>query len=433
MKARHVVVISADAMVFEDLSVLSELYALEPIWKDTARVERVRSIYPSITYPCHTTMMTGVYPERHGIVNNESEVMCEKSSPWQFERSLVQASTVFDAAHAAGLKTAAVFWPVTGNDPSIDYLINEYWPQHGESSEDCFRESGSSEEVIEKIVRPNLSILENRHRRHPFCDEFIFRCACDMLRSFKPNLLMIHPANIDEYRHDTGLFTRKVESGIHETNLWLHELIKAAEDAGILAETDFFLISDHGQMEIRRSVALNVLLREAGLIDVDEQGKIVSWSAFAKSAAMSAQVYLKDPEDEALRDRVYRVLCDIRDRETYGVSRVFTAAEARTEQHLAGRFSFVLETDNYTTFSNDWEKPLIKPLDNRSYRFGRATHGYLPEKGPQPTLVCFGPDMKKGALVPFARLVDEAPTIAHALGLTMDDVDGRVLYELFEE
>ena len=433
MKNRHVVVISADAMVFEDIELLSKLYALESVWDRTARVERVQSIYPSVTYPCHCTMMTGVYPDKHGIVNNEQSIMCEKSSTWQFERSLVKARSVFDVAKENGLSTAAVFWPVTGNDKNIDYLINEYWPQHGESSEQCFRDSGSSEEVIEKIVRPNLKVLENRHRVHPFCDEFIMRCACDMLVNFKPNLLMIHPANIDSYRHGTGLFTSKVESALHETNLWLHMLLKAADDAGILEDTDFFLVSDHGQMEIRRSVAFNVLLAENGLIDVAEDGSIRSWTAFAKSSGMSSQIYLRNPDSEEDRARTKEVLDRLLASETAGISEVFTEQEAREKHHLGGDFAFVVETDNYTTFSNDWERPLIKPLDNRNYRFGRATHGYLPHKGPQPTLVAFGPHIKPGVVVKNALLVDEAPTFAHALGLEMTDTDGRCLKELFTD
>ena len=297
MKDRHVVVVSVDAMVYEDLETLSKLYTFEEIWDQTARVDRVRSVYPTITYPCHSTMMTGVYPETHGIVNNEKPIVCERSSQWQHMRDMVHAKSIFDYAKEAGLTTGAVFWPVTGNDKNIDYLVDEYWPQHGESSEQCFRDSGSSEEVMQKVVLPNLKIIENRHRKHPWCDAFVMQCACDMLATFKPNLLMVHPANVDAYRHQTGLFTQKVETGLHETNLWMAQLIKAADDAGILDKTDFFIVSDHGQQAIRRCIALNVLLAEKGLIDVAEDGSIRDWTAFAKSGGLSALVYLKNPDN----------------------------------------------------------------------------------------------------------------------------------------
>lgn len=217
MSDRHVVVISVDAMVYEDLELLSRLYSLAPLWPQTAHVNHVRSVYPTITYPCHATMMTGVYPDRHGVVNNELPVMCTESCAWQHMRESVKVPTIFDAAKRHGLTTAAVYWPVTGRDSSIDYLIDEYWPQNGESTEQAFRDAGSSEEVLEKIIRPNLKLLENRHRQHPWADAFVMRCAADILREFQPNLLMVHPANVDAARHQSGLFSTLVDSALYDT------------------------------------------------------------------------------------------------------------------------------------------------------------------------------------------------------------------------
>ncbi|HML49545.1 MAG TPA: alkaline phosphatase family protein, partial [Clostridia bacterium] len=161
---RHVIVISEDAMVFEDLKTLQTLPNFGKIWHRTARVNCVRSVYPTITYPCHASMMTGVYPDRHGVVNNEQPILCCKQAPWLHFRGAVKAPTIFDYAKAKGLTTAAVFWPVTGNDPSIDYLVDEYWPQSAaETTRECFRNSGSSDEVMERVVDPNVHLLENRN------------------------------------------------------------------------------------------------------------------------------------------------------------------------------------------------------------------------------------------------------------------------------
>ena len=431
MKDRHVVVLSVDALVYEDLEILSKLYTFEEIWPKTARVNKVRSVYPTITYPCHTTMRTGVYPDRHGIVNNEKPEVCVRGSLWQHMHESVKAKSIFEYAKEQGLTTAAVCWPVTGNDPNIDYQVCEYWPQFGESTVQCFRDSGSSEEVIEKVVKPNSKLIENRHRMHPWCDEFFMQCACDMLREFKPNLLMIHNGNVDAYRHETGLFTSKVETSLHENNLWFCHLLKAADDAGILDKTDFFIVSDHGQLEIRRCVSMNVLFAERGLIDVDEEGNITDYVAFSKSGGLSSLIYLKNPDNAEDVAKTKAVLEQLKAEEAYGIGEIFTEEEARTKHHLGGDFSFVIETDGYTTFANEWQRPLVQPLDNRNYRFGRATHGHLPEKGPQPTLIAFGPHIKPGVVLENANLVDEAPTFAHALGFEMEDVDGRCLVELF--
>lgn len=430
MRDRHVVVVSVDAMVYEDLALFSKLYAMEQVWDKTARVNRVRSIYPTITYPCHCTMMTGMYPDKHGVVNNEQPVMCAENSHWQHMRESVKTATIFDAAKKNGMTTAAVFWPVTGNDPSIDYLIDEYWPQNGETTKQAFLDSGSSAEVVEKIIIPNIQLLENKHRQHPLADAFVMRCAADILREFKPNLLMIHPANVDAARHQSGLFSPLVDSALHDTNLWLYELFQAAKDAGIYEQTDFFIVSDHGQMEIRRSIALNALLAEYGLIHVSEEGKITEWTAFAKSGGLSALVYLKDPEDVRARIKTEEVLRILRDGGLCGISDILTEEQARKRYHLGGEFAFVVETDGWTSFSNSWTKPVVRALDNRDFRYGRATHGHQPEKGPQPTLIAFGPHIKSGTVLESANLVDEAPTFARVLGVTMENTDGQSLDKL---
>ena len=154
-----VIVMSADALVSDDLVRLKEMPNYKKYLAGGSEITQVQSIYPTITYPCHTTMITGVYPDKHGIVNNTTPAPGQKSAPWQFFRSAAKGSNLFEAAKDHGLTTASVFWPVTGKDAAIDYLIDEYWPQQGESSEQCFRDSGSSEEVIEKIIRPNLKLL----------------------------------------------------------------------------------------------------------------------------------------------------------------------------------------------------------------------------------------------------------------------------------
>ena len=428
--SRYVIVISEDAMVYEDLETLRRLPNFGQIWDQCARVNRVRSVYPTITYPAHATMMTGVYPDRHGIVNNEVSTIGEIGSAWEWFADTLRAPTVFDAAKRAGLSTAAVFWPVTGNHPAIDYLIDEYWPQrHGETSREAFLASGTTEEVARQIVDPNLHLLVDR--AHPEADAFVHACACAMIREYRPNLLMLHPANIDAYRHETGVFSDKVTHALHEIDAWLGDILRATKNAGIYDDTDFFIVSDHGQMNVQRSIALNALLREAGLIETDSDGNFRDYTAFVKSCALSAQVYLKDPSDAEAYNRVYALLRHWCDEGIYGISRVYTAREAREEEHLAGGFSFVLESDGFTTFSNDWNRPLVRPLTNADYRFGRATHGYQPDKGPQPTLLAFGPDIQPGAVIDRAALVDEAPTFARALGVPMPDTDGRALTALF--
>ncbi|MCQ2454369.1 MAG: alkaline phosphatase family protein [Clostridia bacterium] len=430
-KAKHLIVISEDAMVYEDLETLRTLPAFGSIWDKIAMVKRVRSVYPTITYPNHTAMRTGCYCGKHGVINNEQTILGEVSSNWEFFNSSVKVEDIFDAAKKAGYTTAGVFWPVTGNHKSIDYLVDEYWPQNPEqTTEECFAESGSSPEVIEKIIKPNKHFVEGRHRKHPWADQFVFGCACDIIREFKPNLLMIHPANVDGYRHQTGVYSAKVTHGLHECDLWLSDILKAVKDAGLEDDTNIFVISDHGQINITRSISINAVFADRGLINVDKDGNIVDYTAMIKSTGASAQVYLKNPDCKEDYDKTLAVLNSLVEDGVYGISRVYTAEEAREEEGLYGKFSFVIETDGYTSFTNDWRRPYVRPIDPSDYKFGHGTHGHMPDLGPQPTLIAFGPDIKVGAVVERRPIVDEAPTYAKILGVEMPDADGKAIDEI---
>ena len=429
-KAKYAVVISEDAMVYEDLAVLKELPAFGSVWNQAAIIKKNRSIYPTITYPCHTTMRTGCYPDRHGVINNEQTILEEVKSKWEHFNDIVKVPDIFDRAKEHGLTTAAVYWPVTGCHPHIDWLIDEYWPQEpGEDEAECYRDAGSSDEAMD-IVRRNIHHLRRHMRKHPWGEKFINACACDIIERHRPNLLMIHPANVDGYRHDTGIFSDKVIHGLHECDIWLGDIFQALENAGIRDQTNIFIVSDHGQIDVRGNVLPNVLLRRAGLIDVNEDGSVRDYRAMCKSTGASCQVWLKDPSDEAVRAETLRVLEAAQREGAYGIERVMTVEETEKEEHLSGGFSFVLETNGTYSFGNDWREPVIRPIDLTDYKLAHGTHGHLPDKGPQPCLMAFGPDIRPGVTVEEAGIVDIAPTVAASLGFDMPDVDGRVIHEI---
>lgn len=112
------------------------------------------------------------------------------------------------------MATGNLPWPVCGRHPNIDYLIAEYWSQWpGGTPLDAYKRSGSSDQVME-VIKKNLHALVEK--THPMCDEFHILCACDMIRRWKPDLMMVHLANLDDYRHENGVFNRRVTEGIRE-------------------------------------------------------------------------------------------------------------------------------------------------------------------------------------------------------------------------
>ena len=430
---RKLIVISADAMVDEDLKLLKELPNYRSIAHKVSMVEHVRTIYPTVTYPAHTSMRTGCYPDRHGVISNEELTIGAAEQPWcWFDRARSKDTPdIFEVAKAAGLTTAGVFWPVTGGHKAIDYLIDEYWPQNSEQTlEEAFREAGSSEEVIEKVIRPNIQ--GDRMQVHPASEEMGTRFVTAMIREFQPDLLLYHPANIDGMRHRYGLFNEHVDQAVRDTDRWLGDIIQATRDAGVYEETNFILMSDHGQMNVNRVVNINVLLADAGLIRLDAQGNVVDWDAFSHSAGMMTYVFLKKGADAVLHARVHQLLEHLAAEGVYGVSQVFTREEIQEKERLSGEFAFALETDGYTTFGQRVTRPIVSNYDTTDYRYGHATHGYLPDRGPQPVFLAWGPDVKPGVVLDRRPIVDAPCTMAALLGLEMPEADGKPIAEFLK-
>ena len=426
---KRVFVFSADALVYEDLAYLRTLPNFRKYLAGGVEIKAVKSVYPTVTYPAHVSIATGTWPVKHGVATgNQVFTPGVLSPPWNWFHDAVKVRDIFDAAKSGGYSTAAVAWPATGNHPSIDYLIDEYWTQgKDDTMEAAFTRAGSSPDMLKIIGKYFGNMVE---RQHPSLDYFIMSCTKDIISKYKPEFFMIHPANIDGARHHYGIFNEKVNTAIEETDRWIGEIMAAMEDAGIREETNFFLISDHGQMDISRVINVNVLLADYGFIRIDENGNFIDWDAYCLSCGMSAVVFLKNPDDCRLYQKVNTILRYLCEEGVYGISRVYTENEARVQEHLGGSFSFVLETDGYTSFGDDWRRPIVKNFDFTDYRYGRATHGYHPDKGPQPVLVAKGPALRNGVVLEKARLIDEAPTLARLMGVELPDTDGVCINEI---
>ena len=219
-----VLVVSSDAMVGEDLEYYKTTSSYKRLFEGGAQVLKVDSIYPSLTLPAHVTMMTGMYPDRHGVLSNTLLTPGTDPAPWHWEYGPIRCDTIFRALKQAGKTMAAVFWPVTGSNPDIDWLIADNWPYgEGDTLEKAFERTGSSPEVMEIVAR-HKHVYEHCQQKHPERDEFGIRCAADILREMKPDFMLLHPANIDAVRHTHGIFGPHISQAVDEFDRWMNLL-----------------------------------------------------------------------------------------------------------------------------------------------------------------------------------------------------------------
>ena len=426
---KHLVVVSFDAMVTEDLDLLKDKPVFSRFLTEGSRVNRIRTIYPSLTYPAHTSMLTGTRCGRHGVVNNEPSEVGNLKCDWYWFHDPVRIPDIHDAAKKAGLVTASVFWPVTGGHPGIDHLVAEYWAQGpSDTLEKAYRRAGTSDDVFENVVRPVEKTMSSWEPESS--DEGKVTMACAMIRRYRPNLLTVHRGQIDSFRHRYGVFNDKVAAGVLRSDNYMKSIMDACKDAGIYEDTDFVICSDHGQINYTRKMNLNALFVKEGLIELDDKGAIRSWKAWAKSANFSAQIYLSDPSDKALYEKVRTVLEGAVSAGNMGIGRLLSASEAKEQYGLYGDFSFVIESDESTLFFSRWTEPLFADAEPAAEGYQRASHGHDPAVGPQPVFIGLGPSFRSGVVIPNGSIIDEAPTYAKILGIDLPDAEGRPMNAL---
>jgi len=255
-------------------------------------------------------------------------------------------------------------------------------------------------------------------------------CACSLIRNEQPDVMLVHNCILDTFRHKSGVFGNLVSKGLDRTDEWLGDVIAAMEDAGVYEDTNFIILSDHGQMNMNKYIHLNVLFREAGLLEVAPDGGIYNWKAYAQANGFSTTVHLVDNTNQKLYDQVYAYLQQLQESGKYGIRKVYTKDELLEQYGQTGPYSFMVEAEDGYGFANSWtaEHPVV-PLANGGIR---GTHGHTPERGPQPVFLAHGPDFQEGAKLANAKLVDIAPTLAAVLGQTLADADGRVMTELLK-
>lgn len=351
------------------------------------------AVYPSMTYPGHASIATGVKPERHGVTANTVFVPGEEGRGFWFASDL-KVPALWDVAHAAGLKVGAVSWPTTGGARTIDWNIAEFWSTA----------AGTQAQMMRQHSTPGLVGELPRAADWPAWDAYVARQAVRILREQRPDVLLVHFVEPDKVQHRGGRTAAELPAAMQRVDRWTAEVVAAAG-----AAVTVIVVGDHGFSDVEQSVAPNVALAREGWITVTE-GKVSGWRAFVENTGGSARVHLRDATDRAavvaLLAEAGRDLWEVTDGEPVWL-------EAQPGKMFSGSFQG----------TNLVRRASIK-----------GNHGYRPEKPEMHTgFLIAGRGVNVGVVLEQISLLDVAPTAAALLGVTMTDVEGRVLRELLDE
>jgi len=433
VRAERVIVISIDGLDARYLSRRDELGlkipTLRRLMSNGATASGVVSVYPSVTYPAHTTLVTGALPRRHGIFGNEDFLPgnTAEMTELQWFASAIKADTLWDAAARRKLKTAMVSWPVSVG--AGDYSFPEILKLNGSLEETLARIKANDrpDGLVDELEKRDPQLYSNLNKDEG--DDMRTRFAEYILTTKRPDVMLVHLFDLDHFQHDFGPFTPKSIEMLEKSDGYLARILAAAERSGPMDDTAIFVVSDHGFMPITRRVHPGVLLAEAGLIklrqdkgaDGKERTVVTSWRAIPYVTSGACSIFLHDPKDmDALR-KARVVFKSLEGKSESGIFRVVDAKEIRK---LGGnpRAAFMVDAAEGFSFGRNFSGPSITDTSQR------GQHGYLPIRPDyKASFIMTGSIITRRGDIGQVRMIDIGPTIARVRNLWLRDAEGHAL------
>ncbi len=378
----------------------------------------VTGVLPTVTYPSHTTLVTGVAPSRHGIVDNTPfDPYGRNLGGWYWYAEDTKVPTLWDAVRQKGMVTASVDWPATVS-ANIAYNIPQYW-RSGTPDDRKLTRALSTSGLLTEIERAVGNYPEGKDYSIA-ADETRARFSVYLLEKKKPAFQTVYFGGLDHEQHDFGPYSAEARAGLERIDALVGKVRQAAEKAGG-GRAVICVVSDHGFARVDKEVRLNAALRNAGLIEVNPSGTLKSWRAFAWSSGGSTAIFLKEANDDEARTKVRAVLGELLADPANGILKVY---EGEVLRALGGfpdaAFAVGVKPGYY--IGGGFEGPLVRSVK------ARGTHGFLPEV-PEMNSSFFiaGPGVPKGRNLGQIDMRDIAPTLAKLLGVALPSAEGRDL------
>jgi predicted AlkP superfamily pyrophosphatase or phosphodiesterase len=378
----------------------------------------VRNALPTVTYPNHTTLITGVWPARHGIANNPTfDPLEQNMAGWYWYARDIKVRTLWDAVHDEGGKVASLSWPASVGADSIDFNVPEYWRARIPEDLKLVR-ALSTPGLVDSLEKATGLTLADADGETVKVDDGRARFTAALIAAKHPALTTLHLRGLDHTEHQYGPGSPEAISALERLDTSVGRLIAEAQKA----EPDLVvaIVSDHGFAPVGHDVNLIAPFVAAGLITLDGEHKPVAWEAEPWGGASVALV-LAHPADRALKAKVAALLAGLAAKPELGIDHVADAAEIA---YLGGSplASFWIDFKPGYEMGQD---PSAPPLSPGSVR---GTHGYFPTHPEmRATFILAGPGIPNKGSLGEVDMRDIAPTLAKIMQVRLPDADGRPL------
>ncbi|MDP4143334.1 MAG: ectonucleotide pyrophosphatase/phosphodiesterase [Bacillota bacterium] len=422
-------VISLDGLSTLDFEYISQLPNFKTLLNSASYSKKVYSVYPSLTYPAHASIVTGKYPKNHGIINNTLLLPNMKSPDWYWFRHQIKCQTFYDLAIDNGMKVAALLWPVTAKS-RIQYNMPEIFAnRHWQNQTLVSLLNGSP--IYQYKLDKEFGYLRDRLKQ-PNLDNFTHQSLLYTIKHKRPDLTLVHYTDLDTIRHQHGFHSREAKQALERHDSRIGDIVDALKANGIYEDSTIVILGDHSSLDENKIINLNVLLKENGYIRTNRNGFIKSYKAIVKNCDGSAYLYVKNNDPELIT-QIYNLINDF-NRQHNCIESIFSQSSA-IELGADPECALMLEASTGFYFQDKVEGKIIEEipneLDANLFHYTKSTHGYSPFKIDYTTVfIAAGRGIKTGVIIDEMNLVDEGPTMAKLLGVQLTDTDGRILHEL---
>lgn len=427
---RVVVMISVDGLAnFYMDDPAAPLPTIHKLAAEGAVASSMRASDPTVTWPNHTTLVTGVAPARHGVVGNNwfDRARGEKVTliwdPVLDKDEIVRVPTLYDLAKSAGLKTVAIKWPATRNARALDFTC----PDVGKPE---LVTKYTTPALLDECKAAGFDVVygdEGKTVSSEECiakDEMWTKVFNMILHKHRPNFALLHVIAVDHTEHSDGPRSAGAYAAIKAADGQVRQVWEELQK-DYPGKATLFVVSDHGFSLNKTKILPNQILQKAGLLEL--HGKRITGGVIQPVVqGGSVLLYISD---EANRDSIMK-----------RVRKAFAGVEGINK--IAGPEDFA--EYGIGDSRHDPHAPDMVIFGKVGYYFGdtaagqkkesKGSHGqdsHLPDL--HAMFVACGSGIKPGTKLGEISNKDVAPTAAKLLGVEIPNAEGHVLTEALTE
>ncbi|WP_250253808.1 ectonucleotide pyrophosphatase/phosphodiesterase [Chryseobacterium sp. Marseille-Q3244] len=373
----YVIMISTDGFRYD----YAKKYNAENLLKLSENGVKAKAMipsYPSITFPNHWSLITGLYPSHHGLIDNffydykrkEPYAMSNKKNAE--DGSWYGGTPLWGLAEKQGMVSASLMWVGSASDAG-GLRPTYYYPYH---------EKFTPSEKVEKVVNW-LKLPEDK----------------------RPHFISLYFPEVDGSGHHFGPDTKETETAVHLIDKAIGDLVQKVSDLG-LKNVNFVFVSDHGMIKVDGGAPLEI---PALLFDKDRFD-------FYNSQTL-LRVYVKNP------DEVKSVYKELKAQKTDDY-------EVYLDKKLPKYLHFATRDDQYSRIGQILLLPKApKIFLEKGKKTSVGKHGYNPRTVPEmkATFYAWGPEFKNNLEIDEFANINVYPLVAEVLGLKVDQpIDGKL-------